>query len=118
MEQITIGQIGLALTFIIGLISGINYIRIHLHKWISDSLKDQFELVDVQINKLQDQMNDIDIATCKNFLVSRLAEIERGLEWDEIEKERFWEQYEHYTKIGGNSYIQQKVDKMRTEGKL
>lgn len=118
MEQITLGQVGLALTFIVGLISGITYIRNHLKKWISESLKDQFQKVDDKIEKLQTRMDDIDIATSKNFLVARLAEVEKGLPWDEIERERFWEQYEHYVKRGGNSYIQQKVDKLKAEGKL
>ena len=37
---------------------------------------------------------------------------------DEIERERFWEQYEHYVKCGGNSYIQRKVENLKQAGKL
>lgn len=118
MEQITVGQIAVAITFIVGLIGGISYIRKHLQSWIAESLKDQFKTVDDKIDSLKDHMKEIDLATCKNFLVARLAEVEKGLLWDEIERERFWEQYEHYIKIGGNTYIQQKVDKLKSEGKL
>lgn len=118
MEQITLGQIGLAITFIVGLIGGIGYIRKHLQKWISDSLKDQFAAVDARIQRLDDKMEGIDMATCKNFLVARLAELEKGLLWDEIEKERFWEQYEHYKKHGGNTYIQNRVEKLKEQGDI
>ncbi len=125
MEQITLGQIALAITFIVGLISGISYIKNHLHKWIADSLKDQFGNVDVQFDKvdaridhLEKHMEGIDVATCKNFLVARLSELDKGMYWDEIETERFWEQYEHYRKHGGNSYIGNKVENLKEKGIL
>ena len=118
MEQITLGQIGLALTFIVGLIVSTKYIAKHIKLWISDSLKDQFKNVDDKIDKLKDQVNRIDQANVKNFLVSFLADAERGVQWDEVERERFWEQYEHYQELGGNSYIKNKVDKLKAEGKI
>ena len=125
MEQITLGQIGLAITFIVGLISGISYIVKHVKKWvedlkeqISDSLKDQFTLFDKKIDDLKSQMNDIDMETTKNFLVSMLSDLEKGIVWDDIETERFWEQYEHYTAKGGNTYIKTRVDKLKEKGIL
>ena len=118
MEQITIGQLVAALAFIVGFIGSVSYIKTHIQKWISDSLKPEFDKVDSQITHLEDKIEGIDIATCKNFLVARLAEIDKGMSWNEIEAERFWEQYEHYTKHGGNSYIVQKVEKLKAEGKL
>ena len=118
MEQITIGQVVASLAFIVGFIGSVSYIKTHIQKWISDSLKPEFEKMDDKINHLESHMEGIDVATCKNFLVARLAEIEKGQEWNDIEAERFWEQYEHYTKHGGNSYIVQKVDKLKDEGKI
>ena len=116
MEQITLGQIGLAVTFIVGLIGGISYIKKHVQAWINDTLKVQFASIDAKIQHLDDKMEGIDVATCKNFLVARLAEIEKGIPMDEIEKERFWEQYEHYSKHGGNSYIKNKLDELQEKG--
>lgn len=118
MEQITLGQIGLAVTFIVGLIGGIGYLKTHLQQWIADSLRDQFQAVEDKINKLQCRIDDVDMGTCKNYLVATLADLEKGNPLDEIERERFWEQFEHYSKIGGNSYIQRKVDQLKSEGKL
>lgn len=48
MEQITLGQLGLALTFIVGLISGIGYIRKHLEDLI---------VLDIIIHQEQDAAN-------------------------------------------------------------
>ena len=37
---------------------------------------------------------------------------------DDISKQRFYEQYEHYTRLGGNSYVSSEVERLRKEGKL
>jgi hypothetical protein len=37
----------------------------------------------------------------------------------EQEKERFWEEYDHYTKdLKGNSYIKEWVARLKEQGKL
>lgn len=118
MEQITIGQVILGLTLIVSFIGSVKYLKKHLQNWISDALKERFDSVDTQMSDLKNQIDGIDLATCKNFLVARLSELEKGLEWDEIETERFWEQYEHYIKHGGNTYIKTKVEKLKEKGIL
>ena len=118
MEGITLGQIALTVTFLVGLISGIGYLKTNLKKWVTDSLKDEFRSLDSRIKDLQKQVNDVDIENCKNCLVQQLSDAERGVKWDEIELERFYEQYEHYQEKGGNSYIKSKVEKLKAEGKL
>lgn len=60
----------------------------------------------------------VDIENCKNYLVTFLASCERGEAHDEIELERFHEQLEHYKKLGGNSYIHAKVEKLKAAKKL
>ena len=111
MEDITIGQIGVGLTFIVGFISSITYLHAKIKVWIADALSDQFK-------ELNGKIDAVDMNATKNFLVARLSDIEQDNPMNEIEAERFWEQYEHYHKIGGNSYIDQKVDKLKSLGKL
>ena len=111
MESITLGQIGLAVTYLVGLISGIAYLKKHLKDWIAGSLKEE-------LDSLGNQIKEVDMNATKNFLVARLSDIEQDQPMNEIEAERFWEQYEHYHKIGGNSYIDQKVEKLKISGKL
>jgi hypothetical protein len=118
MENITVGQIGLAVTFLVGLISGIGYLHTQMKVWIAEALKDQLKAIDNKMNELNDHIDDVDMNATKNFLVARLADIEQGHPLNEIEAERFWEQFEHYHKIGGNSYIDMKVEKLKSLGKL
>lgn len=117
METITLEQIGVFLTFVVGLITGFGFLHKKLKEFLSASLKDEFKGIGEKIDKLSDRLTDVDMSTAKNFLVARISEAEsNGL--DEIEKERFWEVYKHYKEIGGNGYIQTKVEKLKANGKL
>lgn len=118
MEQITIGQIGLAVTFIVGLITGITALVKNIKKWLSSAFKADFEKINSKIDKVQKRVDDVDLAHCKNYLVRFLSDVDQGKEIDDIELERFWEQFQHYESIGGNSYIHRKVEQLKTEGKL
>lgn len=118
MEDITLGQISLAVVFIVGLISGIAYIKKHFQAWIKNSLKTDFEKLGNQVTALSERVSTVDMEDTKNFLVRYLSDVERGVEMDEIEKIRFAEQYDHYLKMDGNSYIRAKVKKLQEAGKL
>ena len=71
-----------------------------------------------QHNETLQKIDDVKLYTDKNFLVRFLADVEQGNKIDEVEKERFYEVYKDYRGLGGNSYIQHKVDKLQKEGKL
>lgn len=95
MENITLGQILGVLTFIVSFIGAITY--------LSNILKKQ---VDKTLKPIQDSIKELDVSQCKNFLVRFLADIEQGNEIDEVEKERAYEIYDHYTHdLKQNSYI-------------
>lgn len=64
------------------------------------------------------RIDNVQLLSDKNFLVSFLARVENGLIIDEVEKERFYEVYKDYRDLGGNSYIAHKVEKLQKEGKL
>ncbi len=118
MEQITLGQIALAVTFIVGLITGLSYIYSKLRKWISNAFKEDLEPLTTKIDQLGKRVESVDMNACKNYLVSFLSGVEKGETPDEIELERFWEQYQHYTDKGGNSYIKRKVEALKAAGKI
>lgn len=118
MENLTLGQISAAVLFLTALVGGI----ILLVKWIRsvivNVMKAELEPMQKQLTELREESRSIDLENCKNFLVTYLAETERNAPHDPIEQERFWEEYEHYQKRGGNSYIKQKVDKLKAEQKI
>ena len=60
----------------------------------------------------------LSLDNAKNYLVPFLSKVERGEPCDEIELERFHEEYQFYTEHGGNSYIKSRVAKLQKEGKL
>ena len=76
------------------------------------------KIVAEQLKPISDQLTKVDMETTKNFLVRCIADIERGDAMSETEKERFYEQYEHYLQKGGNTYIKSKVERLIAEDKL
>lgn len=118
MEQITIGEAAVALTFIVGLISGALYLRTNLQKWVRSAVKPQMDEIGDKVESLKQDVRRVDLEACKNYLVIVLSEIERGKDLDEIERARFWEQYQHYTSSGGNTYIKRRVEQYIDSGKI
>ena len=118
MRDLTVEQVGLCITFLVGVITGIAFLLNQIKKWIQNALKDEFEDVNKKIDDLSSTVKQVDMGAVKNYLVSFLSDVEKDNPIDEIERERFWEQYEHYLKIGGNSYIKRKVEQLTSEGKL
>ena len=118
MDRITIGQIAIAVSSLVGLISGIAYLKSHLKKWISGALSEQLDAINSRIDDIDINLKNVDMEACKNYLVHVLSRVERGDQLDDIELERFWEQYEHYIKNGGNSYIKRRVEQLKEDDKL
>ena len=118
MEELTMADIGLLVGYLVALISGIAFLLTKIKVWLKVALKDEFEPINKNINEMRTDIQQVDLNACKNFLVRSLGDIEKGVPIDEIEKERLWEQYEHYQKIGGNSYIKRKVEQLQNDGKL
>ena len=118
MQTVTLGEVGMTLTFIVGLLTAIGYLKEKGKNLINSSVKADLKSISDKLDKLDGKIGDVDMNSTKNFLVARLSEIESGKKMDEIERERFWEQYGHYQKIGGNSYVHEKVEKLKESGFL
>ena len=107
MENITIGQVASFLALLVGIISSVEFLLARLRKWFIKELK-----------PINNRLDNIELATDKNFIVRFLSDIEQGNPIDDVEKERFYETYQRYKELGGNSYITHKVDKLEKENKL
>ena len=118
MEDITLGMVSTGILFLIGLVVGIKSIYSGFKQGIENLLDDKFESINEKIDNLDTKLNEVELASCKNYIVPYLADIERGGIPDEIEKQRFWDAYDVYKKNGGNSYIHDRVNKLVKEGKL
>lgn len=119
MQNWTLGQIGTAVAFIVALLTGIGWIVKKLKDFIKDTLKEEVGALRKDISGLGTRLDKVDMEGTKNYLVSFLSKAEQGLPLDEVETERFCEEYDHYKKdLKGNSYITHKVEKLKQEGKL
>ena len=125
MEQITIGQIAVVVAFVAALITGGVKIKDAVKKWLTATLKESFDAQKKETDEIKKTVEDIkaqlatvDLENCKNYLVTYLAEVERGEPKDAIESQRFWEEYQHYCDKGGNSYIKEKVSKLKAKALL
>ena len=118
MENITLGQIAVAVAFVVGLATGVAAIRKIIKSWLTDAFKAEFAEINKKLDDVNKRVKEVDMESCKTFLVSFMSRLDRGNDIDEIELERFWEQYQHYEKNGGNSYIHRKAEQLKSDGKL
>ena len=134
-ENITVGQIAVVVAFLAALITGGVKIKDGVKKWLGNLLDDKFKEAEKTTKKetddikkditelkkdiaaIKDDDRIIDLGSCKNFLVTFISDLKRGEPKDEVEKERFWEVYNHYTEVlKENGYIKSAVDDLKSKG--
>ena len=71
----------------------------------------------VKKSDLIEQINKVQLDNCKNYLVQQISAADRR-ELTPAEKERYFENYDAYVKLGGNSYIHSETERLKKEGKL
>lgn len=129
MENITIGALKVLLVNIASFITAGGIIGAFALKVGKKVLDNSLKPFNEKINEMEkarveqhsetlNKINDVQLYTDKNFLVRFLADVEQGNKVDDVEIERFYEVYKDYKDLGGNSYIQHKVEKLQKEGKL
>lgn len=102
MGNITVSDIAVFLGLIAGIITSLGIIIVPIQKMLKNTIRNEIE----PINK---SIKELDIGQCKNFLVRFLADVEQGQELDQVEKERAYEIYEHYTNgLNKNGYIKKR----------
>lgn len=71
----------------------------------------------VKKTDLINAINKVQLDNCKNYLVQQISAADRR-DLSNAEKERYWENYDTYIKLGGNSYIHSETERLKNEGKL
>ena len=116
MDKITIGEVAAAVALLIALIGGGIKIKQWIQEGIRATLKDELGALKKDIESLRTELHKEDKEKTKNYLVACIADIERGQEWTAVERQRFYEQYDHYTKdLEGNTYIKTAVEQYEHE---
>lgn len=119
IQNITLFEISVIALFFVGLIRGIQELKKSIKESIQKLLEDQFDNVNKKLDDIRADTTKLDVQACKNFLVRYLADIERGDIIYDPERQRFWEEYDHYTDdLNENSFIKEWVVRLKEEGKL
>ena len=118
MENWTVGQILATLTAIAGGLTALGVIMKKAGGAITKWLQLQLAPINTKLIELSDQTTENDKNRAMDFIVRFLADVEQGATIDEEEKKRFWENYDLYISLGGNSYIHSKVERLKKEGKI
>lgn len=103
-----------AVLLLVAVISGL----VALLKGLEYLLDKTRHAVEKLVKPLTDELHTLQKSVCTNYLVRFLSDIEHGEKLDDVEWQRFWDNYETYTKLGGNSYIKDKVAKLQSQHKL
>lgn len=127
--RIAVEDITTFISVIAGVITGLGIIAKFLDnmmkKWVTslvDPINKKIEDYNSEMIRLLEknsqEIRNVDLSQCKNFISRYLADMERGQDLTEIEYERFNDILEHYDGIGGNLYVHRKIDKLKDQGKL
>lgn len=118
MEHITVGQLTTGVTILATFIGSAIAIYKYLCSFLGKQIEESLKPLNNKVDNIANNMNDMDLNRCKDFLVRFISDLEQGQAVSDIELERFHETYAHYQKIGGNSYVHDKVEKLKKQGKL
>ncbi len=118
MENISLGQIAAAITFLGVLIGGITGLIAFSKSFIQKILKP----IDQKMEHLEavasTGRNNIELELIKIILVNFINDIEQGNPKTDIQKKNAYELYDRYQSLGGNSYIHECWEKLIKEGKI
>jgi len=129
MGNLTFQWLSDNIVFIVGLAGGLYAIYKGIKAAIEKMLAGEFKSLHDGLGNLQAEVkasdealgvkiDKLDMHTCKNFIVRFLSDVERGSMITEPEKQRFFEEYDHYVNIGGNSYVKEWYERLRKKGLL
>ena len=117
MADWTLGYVAEIVIFLGGLIAGLTYLYATLKKWLSKVFEEQSIEMKKRLDEIDRRLDTMDKETTKNYLVQFLSEVKRGEKINETERQRFYEQYHHYTEdLKGNTYIKTEVEKLQKKG--
>ena len=122
MDNITIGQVIAIVVALASFITACGVIYKAIAKRALKALQNGLEPTNKKIDSISNRITDVELSNCKNYIVDYLGRIECVGDYCPLvtpeQTQRFWECYDRYTELGGNSYIHEKVEKLKKDNKL
>ena len=117
-DAVTLEQVRELVIGVAAIITACGVITTWVSKKFEKKVLEAVKPLQDSIDEMHKRLNDVEMDSLKNYLTGCLARIELEMPMTEIEKERVWESYGRYREMGGNSYIKEKGEKLKQEGKL
>lgn len=116
IESWTLAGIVALTSLLLVLISNIRKLRDEYKGSVKKVVQEEVAPLNAKLDSLSNKIDEVDMNSTKDFLVSRFAEIDRGEVLDEITRQRVYEEMERYQKHGGNSYIHTRFEELKKRG--
>lgn len=117
MESLTLGELAKALTFFMGLIGSIKYIKSGTVKSLSKVIDNRLEPIRKEIKDLREETSKNNLSSIKTDLINLMELADKEIISTE-QKIRAHETYDYYRQHGGNSYVHDKWERLIKENKL
>ena len=117
MENITLGEIAKALTFIVALTGSIIYIKKGTINSLTKVIDSRLEPIKQEIKEVKKETTKNNLSSIKTDLINLMELADRQIISIE-QKMRAYELYDYYGNHGGNSYVHDKWENLRKEGKI
>lgn len=118
MNGITLGEIAMAIALFAGIITGLAVICKQISKAVNHWHLEAMTPVLEKLDGISTRLRAVEIDNCKNYIVNFLSKVEAGDSITNDALRRFWENYNLYQGLGGNSYIHEWVERLKRDDKL
>ena len=117
MENLTMGEIAKALTFLVGLISSVVYLKKGTVKSITNVIDERLDPIKKEVENIKEETSKNNLSSIKTDLIN-FMELADKEEISPEQKMRSYELYDFYCTHGGNSYVHDKWERLKKEGKI
>ena len=117
MENITLGEIAKTLAFIAGIIGSIMYLKKGTIKGLSKVINEELNPIKKEIKEIKEETTKNNLSSIKTDLINLMELADRQIISIE-QKMRAYELYDYYSQHGGNSYVHDKWERLKKEGKI
>ena len=117
MENITLGEIAKTLAFIVALIGSVVYLKKGTITGLAKVIDNRLEPIKKEIKEVKEETTKNNLSSIKTDLIN-LMELADRKEISAEQKMRSYELYDYYSQHGGNSYVHDKWERLRKEGKI
>lgn len=117
MENLTLGELAKNLLFIVSFIGSFVYLKKGTVKGITTVIDEKLEPIKKEVTNLKEETSKNNLSSIKTDLINLMELSDREIISSE-QKMRAYELYDYYCKHGGNSYVHDKWERLKKEGKI